>query len=74
MPSQVLGSYPDDLRADNPLDVGHGRMIPTTSWEAMWHACIRWLGVRDSEMELVLPNAPNFGDSLIQEHQLFRGS
>jgi hypothetical protein len=32
---QILGEYPDDLTGTGPLNIGRGRLIPTTSWEAI---------------------------------------
>ena len=29
---QVAGQYPDDFRDDAPLNIGRGRLIPTTPW------------------------------------------
>jgi uncharacterized protein (DUF1501 family) len=34
---QVLGEYPRDLSLGGGLDIGRGRMIPTTSWEHTWN-------------------------------------
>lgn len=45
--SHVLGQYPWDL--DVEVNIGRGRMIPTTSWEAMWHSVCQWFGVDDGE-------------------------
>jgi hypothetical protein len=33
---QILGSYPDNLTDDGELSVGRCRMIPTTSWDAVF--------------------------------------
>jgi hypothetical protein len=35
---QILGDYPDDLTDTGRLNIGRGRLIPTTSWEATWNA------------------------------------
>ena len=37
---KVLGSYPNatQLGKGGALNIGRGRVIPTTSWEAVWHA------------------------------------
>ena len=29
---QVAGTYPDDFTEDAPLNLGRGRMLPTTPW------------------------------------------
>lgn len=48
------------------VDVGNGRLIPTTPWEGMWHGVCQWLGVEDGDiMSGVMPNLGNFGDDMI---------
>ncbi len=56
---QVYGQYPD-LYADNPLDVGRGRLIPSTSVDAFFAEMALWLGVQKSSLPLVLPNISRF--------------
>jgi len=69
---QVFGQYPSALGDEAPLNVGRGRLIPTTSWEAVWHGLAQWLGVEPAHMAAVLPNAANFpaGD-LLTSQKLF---
>jgi hypothetical protein len=53
----ILGRYPDQLReAVGSLNIGRGRIIPTTPWEAVWHGVAQWLGVVPSGLSTVLPN------------------
>ena len=47
--SRVLGQYPWDL--EDEVNVGRGRLIPTTSWEALWHSVCQWFGVDDGGCE-----------------------
>ena len=69
---QILGAYPEDLREEGPLNIGRGRLIPTTGWEAVWNAIAEWLGVEESAMNAVLPNLANFpSEQLIGRSQLF---
>jgi uncharacterized protein (DUF1501 family) len=56
---QVYGSYPE-LSADNPLDVGRGRYIPTTSVDEYYAELARWLGIANADLPLVLPNLGRF--------------
>ena len=56
---QIYGSYPD-LYQDSPLDVGRGRLIPTTSVDAFFAEMALWLGVSKSSLPLVLPNIARF--------------
>ena len=64
---KVLGTYPDDLSDDGPLNLGRGRLIPTTPWEGMWHAIAKWFGVTEGEngLNYVLPNLVNFESTQI---------
>jgi cullin-associated NEDD8-dissociated protein 1 len=67
-----LGEYPDDLTDTGPLNIGRGRLIPTTSWEAVWNAVARWFGVTNELMSDVLPNLANFpADEIFDENDLF---
>ena len=54
----MLGRYPSSLGED--ATASRVRMIPTTSWEAVWHALAAWLGVESAQMSTVLPNLDNF--------------
>ena len=42
------------------LSAGRGRVIPTTSWESVWHALGEWLGLEEESLHKVLPNLKNF--------------
>ena len=76
---RMLGHFPESLvttGADTAsggnrtiLDVGRGRLIPTTPWEAMWKALAQWMGVESAQMGAVLPNIQNF-----PPHMLFNAS
>mmetsp|Transcript_33582 Transcript_33582/g.88182 ORF Transcript_33582/g.88182 Transcript_33582/m.88182 type:complete len:1943 (+) Transcript_33582:766-6594(+) len=57
---QILGTYPDDLSANSPWDVGRGRVVPTTSLEQIWHGVLEYVGVPAESMHEVLPNLANF--------------
>lgn len=58
---KIYGTYPD-LYADNPLDIGRGRLIPTTSVDSYFAELALWLGVPRSSLPLVLPNVTRFHD------------
>lgn len=52
-----LGEYPSDLTEESPLNIGRGRIIPTTPWESIWNGVGEWMGVQGtSEMKKLLPN------------------
>jgi uncharacterized protein (DUF1501 family) len=58
--AQILGQYPSDLTDNSDLNIGRGRLIPTTSLDAMWHGVAQWMGVEEARMDEVLPNRGNF--------------
>ena len=35
-------------------------MIPTTSWDMIWHGVAEWFGVDTADMGAVIPNKDNF--------------
>ena len=69
---QILGQFPEDLTEEGELNLGRGRMIPTTSWEQIWNGVGAWFGVSESAMRTVLPRRDNFPD-LFTEEDLFSG-
>jgi len=69
---KVLGNYPDDLSDNGPLNLGRGRLVPTTSWEAVWNAIAQWFGVPEEDLETILPNLVNFpADQIFDLEDLF---
>lgn len=57
----VYGDYPLSLAEGNPLDVGRGRLIPTTSVDEYAAELLLWMGIaNNADMEIVLPNIRNF--------------
>ena len=72
---QILGQYPSDIRnsKQNPLNVGRGRMIPTTPWDGLWHGVAQWMDVDEAHMLDVLPNKDMFeaGSTLFTREQMF---
>lgn len=55
----VYGAYPEIDRG-NPLDVGRGRFIPTTSVDELYAELALWYGVGSGDLDLVLPNINRF--------------
>lgn len=54
---KVLGKYPSDLTDKGALNIGRGRFIPTTSWDAFWNGVALWMGATtQSELDYCLPN------------------
>lgn len=56
---QMVGNYPS-LQLDGPLDVGGGRIIPTTSADQYAATLARWFGIPDIDLDTVAPNLLNF--------------
>ena len=48
---QLLGRFPDDLTPAGPLNVGRGRLIPTTSWDHIFNAVGAWFDVDSTAMD-----------------------
>jgi uncharacterized protein (DUF1501 family) len=63
---RIYGQYPSlalnpDVGSEvNPLDLGSGRLIPTTSCDQFFAELALWLGVSKTNLPLVLPNIGNF--------------
>ena len=57
---RVLGRYPS-LALGSDVDIGNGRLMPTTSVDELHSSLAYWFGVdNNSEMETILPNIRNF--------------
>merc|ERR1719203_1460610 len=68
---KILGEYPDNLTDAGPLNIGRGRLIPTTSWDAIFNAVAQWAGVtEEADLAEVLPNRNKF-NGLFTRKQLF---
>lgn len=60
---QFYGEFPE-LTATNTLNVGRGRLIPTTSVDQMAADLAMWFGVgNDADLETILPNIRQFYSS-----------
>ncbi len=63
---RIFGDYPTDLtnltsRDGRALDVGRGRVLPTTSVDELHAELARWYGVpNDNSLEAILPNIRGF--------------
>lgn len=58
--TRIVGEYPDTYSSDHSLNAGRGRVIPSMSWESVWHAIGQWFGVEQALMPRVLPNKHRF--------------
>lgn len=59
--NKIFGTYPD-LFLDNPLDLGRGRLIPTTAADQYLAELALWYGVPISDLDTVFPNINSFYD------------
>jgi len=58
---RLYGTYPDSLAPGSSLDVGRGRLIPTTSVDQYAAELAMWFGLEnDGNLETILPNIRNF--------------
>eukprot|EP00804_Cyclotella_cryptica_P014145 CCRYP_005584-RA/>CCRYP_005584-RA protein AED:0.03 eAED:0.03 QI:259/1/1/1/0.94/0.9/20/117/3951 len=71
--NQIVGSYPDNLTDEGDLSLGRGRMIPTTSWDAVFLPLAEWVGLDTSELDWICPNRDSFPSShFINAADLFK--
>lgn len=70
----IHGDYPADITSSGPLNVGRGRLIPTTSWESILNSCLEWMGVPDKDMDYCLPNRKETGAKLFSVEEVFETS
>jgi len=69
---QILGQYPTDLTVDGPVNIGRGRLIPTTSWESIWSSVVEWMGLETTaELDYCLPNREKTGSKLYAKDEVF---
>ncbi len=57
---QIIGKYPDNLTDDGERSLGRGRMIPSTSWDAVFLPLAEWAGSTRDDFDKVCPNRKNF--------------
>jgi uncharacterized protein (DUF1501 family) len=56
---KIYGTYPS-LTLKSPLDLGRGRLIPTTSTDQYFAELALWFGASPSDLPLLLPNINRF--------------
>ena len=74
MGGRILGEYPSDLTEKSQLNLGRGRIQPTTSWEALWNGIAQWFGITDeNDLDVVLPYRKYLSDNdkIYSESDLF---
>lgn len=69
---KILGEYPDDLKVTGPLNIDRGRLIPTTSWDAIMNGVAEWAGItEEADLTKVLPNRGKFS-RLFTRNDIFK--
>jgi uncharacterized protein (DUF1501 family) len=58
---RIFGTYPASLAPGNSLDIGRGRLVPTTSVDEFIADLVLWFGMEnDNVLETIIPNIRNF--------------
>ncbi|KAL7541734.1 hypothetical protein ACHAXR_011178 [Thalassiosira sp. AJA248-18] len=68
---KIHGQYPEDLSDQGILNIGRGRLIPTTPWEGLWNAMAEWFGIANENISAVLPNLGSFDENIFSADELF---
>lgn len=68
---QIHGQFPDDLTDNGILNIGRGRLIPTTPWEGLWNSLSEWMGVTGENISSVLPLIGNFPSNIFTASDMF---
>ena len=56
---KIYGEFPS-LSLDSSLDIGGGRLIPTTSCDEYFAELALWFGASSSDLDQIFPNITNF--------------
>lgn len=56
---KLYGTYPS-LYLDNPIDLGGGRLIPSTSCDEYFAELALWFGASSADLDQIFPNINNF--------------
>jgi len=57
---KILGEFPTDMTTEGTLNVGRGRLIPTTPFDSAFNAVAEWFGIPEEKLIEVLPNRNSF--------------
>ncbi|CAB9513781.1 Protein of unknown function (DUF1800) [Seminavis robusta] len=59
---KIHGEYPSDIQLGGHVNIGRGRLIPTSSWESMLTSAVQWMGVQDeADLDYCMPNRHGSG-------------
>lgn len=63
---KIHGKYPSNLQPSSLLNNGRGLLLPTTSWDSVWHGIFQWLGLDQAvDLDYCLPNAANTANAVV---------
>jgi hypothetical protein len=49
----IKGDYPKSFLPSDLTNIGRGRLLPTTSWDALFYALAQWMGISEqSEIDV----------------------
>ncbi|KAL7553976.1 hypothetical protein ACHAWF_017328 [Thalassiosira exigua] len=69
---KLMGQYPKSFGDADPTNIGRGRLLPTTPWDALYYGLTQWIGITDqADIDYVLPNSRNHGCNLFTDYDLF---
>jgi hypothetical protein len=69
---KIMGDYPS-FNESSATNIGRGRVMPTTSWDALFYGLTQWMGIfAQADIDHVLPNSQNFGCNLYTDSDLFK--
>lgn len=68
---KIHGEYPADITAAGPINIGRGRLIPTSSWETMMNSVVSWMGVPSKDLDYCMPNRQQTGTKLYTAEEVF---
>ncbi len=69
---RILGHHPESFKERDPTNIGRGRLMPTTPFDALWNSVAQWFGITDNnDLDYILPNRKNFGCNLYSDKDLY---
>ncbi|MCV6589323.1 MAG: DUF1501 domain-containing protein [Marinobacterium sp.] len=63
---EIFGEYPSLTLQDNPLNMGDGVLIPTTSTDQLYAELAHWFGVPRKQLTTLFPNLKHFNRQLLR--------
>uniref|UniRef100_A0A7S4M6S7 DUF1501 domain-containing protein n=1 Tax=Odontella aurita TaxID=265563 RepID=A0A7S4M6S7_9STRA len=67
----MLKNFPKDKTTRSDNNLGRGRMIPQLAYDSIWNAVAGWMGVKEGDLDDVLPNRKVGGSRLFWKEEVF---